>query len=225
MVRFLEERTPVQFYAVRGMPDYHPEFPGGKPGGGRTIECPLFPFARARAVGAARHAVAVHPRPHHDERDAAGQPRPRSRRRAEELAAPRGRQRARLRAGPRPAGSSRRCLDRGVEPRDLRLAGTELLIEDGRGRRRPRRRPPTASSRCGPRVGVILATGGFEWNPEYVRAFLRGPMTHPVSMPDLRRRRPAHGDEGRRHARQHARGVVDPRGGRAQGGQLDWAAS
>ena len=27
-----------------GMPDYHPEFPGGRPDGGRTIECPLFPF-------------------------------------------------------------------------------------------------------------------------------------------------------------------------------------
>ena len=33
------------------------------------------------------------------------------------------------------------------------------------------------------RSGVVLASGGFEWNPEYVRAFLRGPMTHPVSMP------------------------------------------
>ena len=30
--------------------------------------------------------------------------------------------------------------------------------------------------------GVILASGGFEWNEEYRRAFLRGPMTHPVSM-------------------------------------------
>jgi succinate dehydrogenase/fumarate reductase flavoprotein subunit len=33
------------------------------------------------------------------------------------------------------------------------------------------------------RRGVVLATGGFEWNKEYVRAFLRGPMTHPASMP------------------------------------------
>jgi hypothetical protein len=44
MVRFLEERTPVKFYAVEGMPDYHPEFPGGNPLGGRTIECPIFSF-------------------------------------------------------------------------------------------------------------------------------------------------------------------------------------
>ena len=44
MVEMLEAKTPVQFYAVAGMPDYHPEFPGGSPGGGRTLECPLYPF-------------------------------------------------------------------------------------------------------------------------------------------------------------------------------------
>ena len=44
MVELLEAKTPVQFYAVAGMPDYHPEFPGGSPGGGRTLECPIFAF-------------------------------------------------------------------------------------------------------------------------------------------------------------------------------------
>src|SRR4051794_31302668 len=44
MVDFLESKTPVQFYAVAGMPDYHPEFPGGSIEGGRTLECPLYPF-------------------------------------------------------------------------------------------------------------------------------------------------------------------------------------
>ena len=34
-----------------GMPDYHPEFPGGSPGGGRTLECPIYPVRRARRVG------------------------------------------------------------------------------------------------------------------------------------------------------------------------------
>jgi 3-oxosteroid 1-dehydrogenase len=29
---------------------------------------------------------------------------------------------------------------------------------------------------------VILATGGFEWNSDLVRAFTRGPLTHPVSI-------------------------------------------
>jgi succinate dehydrogenase/fumarate reductase flavoprotein subunit len=29
---------------------------------------------------------------------------------------------------------------------------------------------------------VILATGGFEWNKDLIRAFTRGPLTHPVSI-------------------------------------------
>jgi succinate dehydrogenase/fumarate reductase flavoprotein subunit len=34
------------------------------------------------------------------------------------------------------------------------------------------------------RKGVILATGGFEWNEDLVRTFLRGPMTAPAGSPD-----------------------------------------
>jgi succinate dehydrogenase/fumarate reductase flavoprotein subunit len=73
------------------------------------------------------------------------------------------------------------CLDRGVELR-VSAAGRELMSEDGRvtgavldvdG----------GSLVVRARAGVVLATGGFEWNPEYVRSFLRGPMTHPVSVP------------------------------------------
>ena len=82
MVELLEAKTPVQFYAVAGMPDYHPEFPGGSPGGGRTLECPIYPVRRARRVGRPGHAVAVLRRSaHHDERDAARQGRAASRRR------------------------------------------------------------------------------------------------------------------------------------------------
>src|SRR5258708_19064300 len=44
MIDFLARRTPVHFYSVPDFPDYHPEFPGGKPQGGRTLECPPFPY-------------------------------------------------------------------------------------------------------------------------------------------------------------------------------------
>ena len=40
---FLERARRCEFYAVPDFPDYHPEFPGGKPDGGRTVECPLYP--------------------------------------------------------------------------------------------------------------------------------------------------------------------------------------
>lgn len=33
------------------------------------------------------------------------------------------------------------------------------------------------------RQGVVIATGGFEWDPDLVRSFLRGPMTSPASVP------------------------------------------
>lgn len=179
MVRFFEERTPVQFYAVPGMPDYHPEFPGGKPSGGRTIECPLFAFAE---LGEWEHRVAVSPyMPGHlnmaETPLGAATPRPVD---PDEVA-------RRQRRNERGCGQAligrllRACLDRGVELHTS-APGTELLTDDG--------------SVAGARItsdgavvdvlahaGVVLATGGFEWNPEYVRTFLRGPMTHPVSVP------------------------------------------
>lgn len=40
------------------------------------------------------------------------------------------------------------------------------------------------SVRVRARKGVIIATGGFEWNKQLVRSFLRGPMTAPVSVPE-----------------------------------------
>jgi 3-oxosteroid 1-dehydrogenase len=178
MVRFLEERTPVQFYAVRGMPDYHPEFPGGKTGGGRTIECPLFPFAE---LGEWEQRVTPSPyMPGHltmsETPLGAATPKPVS---PDELA-------RRTQTNERGCGQAltgrllRACLDRGVEP-ETSAAGTELLIEDGRvAGVRVAMKDGEVEVRA--RVGVVLATGGFEWNPEYVRAFLRGPMTHPVSM-------------------------------------------
>src|SRR5699024_7491308 len=33
----------------------------------------------------------------------------------------------------------------------------------------------------GARKGVIIATGGFEWNKELVSSFLKGEITHPLS--------------------------------------------
>ena len=179
MVRFLEERTPVQFYAVRGMPDYHPEFPGGRPDGGRTIECPLFPF---RDLGPWEHRVTPSPyMPGHltmsETPLGAATPRPVDPAEVQRREA----------ANERGCGQAltgrllRACLDRDVEPQTS-AGGTELLMEDGRV---AGVRVATADGDLDvrARVGVVLATGGFEWNPEYVRAFLRGPMTHPVSVP------------------------------------------
>ncbi|MFV9453448.1 FAD-dependent oxidoreductase, partial [Rhodococcus sp. NM-2] len=44
MVTFLDAEAGTEFYVAEGFPDYHAEHPGGKAGGGRTLETPLFAF-------------------------------------------------------------------------------------------------------------------------------------------------------------------------------------
>jgi 3-oxosteroid 1-dehydrogenase len=179
MVSMLEAKTPVQFYAVPGMPDYHPEFPGGSPEGGRTIECPLFAFDELGEWAAKVTPSPYFANPHITMSETPlgkAVPEPPT---DEEL-------RRRAVHNERGCGQAlvgrllRACLDRGIEPQ-LEHRAVELLVADGRvtgvafdtpdGRRHV-----TA------RRGVILASGGFEWDSELCRAFLRGPMTHPVSI-------------------------------------------
>lgn len=179
MVRFLEAKTPVQFYAVDGMPDYHPEFPGGSPGGGRTLECPIFSF---QELGPWEHRVTPSPyfaNPHITMSDTPlgkAVPEPPS---AEEL-------RRRAEGNERGAGQAlagrllRACLDRGIEPR-TEHAATELIIEAGQVSG-VRFATPDGAFEARSEKGVILACGGFEHDRDLVRTFLRGPMTHPVSM-------------------------------------------
>jgi 3-oxosteroid 1-dehydrogenase len=179
MIELLEAKTPVQFYAVAGMPDYHPEFPGGSPGGGRTLECPIFPFDEL-----GDWASRVTPSPYfHDPRITISEtslgkavPEPPS---DEELA----RRSIRNERGSGQALAGRllkACLDRGIEPRTS-CAGQSLIIEDGAV---VGVLVDTADGPLEVRAtkGVILASGGFEWNEELRRAFLRGPMSHPVSI-------------------------------------------
>lgn len=179
MIELLEAKTPVQFYAVAGMPDYHPEFPGGSPGGGRTLECPIFPFDEL-----GDWASRVTPSPYfHDPRITMSEtslgkavPEPPS---DEELA----RRSIRNERGSGQALAGRllrACLDRGIEPRTS-CAGQSLVIEEGAvvGLMVY---TPDGPLQVRATKGVILASGGFEWNEQLRRAFLRGPMSHPVSI-------------------------------------------
>jgi 3-oxosteroid 1-dehydrogenase len=179
MVAFLEARTPVQFYAVAGMPDYHPEFPGGSPDGGRTIECPLYPFDE---LGHWQHRVT--PSPYFASPNITMSETPLGKAipdppRADEL------QRRQVH-NERGCGQAlvgrllRGCLDRGVEPH-TGWAARELLTESG-GVVGAAFDTADGPREVRARHGVILASGGFEWDPELCRAFLRGPMSHPVSI-------------------------------------------
>lgn len=172
VVDWLEATTTLRFTAVDGYPDYHPDRPGSLEHGGRTLDPGLFPF---RDLGEWTDRVTPSGRLEQlmlSETGLGGgtgqlDPATLDDRRTRDL---------------RGCGLSlvghllKACLDRDVVPQTGRRAvdlvktdpGWEVLFEDG------------ARALAD---AVVIATGGFEWNPNLVRAFLRGPMTAPVSMP------------------------------------------
>lgn len=179
MVEYLDREAHTGFYVCVGFPDYHPQNPGGKSGGGRTIETPLFPFAELD-----EWADRVTEGPYLDKSlvmtetllgSAVPQP-PSEQERARRA------ERDERGLGQGLVGRLlRSALDVGVEPHVSHRA-TNLILEE--------RRvagvvfdTPGGERRVTARQGVILATGGFEWNEEFKAAYLRGALTHPVSIP------------------------------------------
>jgi len=175
MIRYLEQHTPCRFHVLDGYPDYHPERPGGRIEGGRSLDNALFGFDElgdwAGLVRNHRGANPVMLR----ETPLGG---------ATELP-PADVITERLTAGQNGMGLAlvgallKGCLDRGIEPvlgaRAARLDTdngkvTGVQLHDGTA---------IAATRA-----VILATGGFEWNDELMRSFLRGPVTATAGSPD-----------------------------------------
>ncbi|MGI9622336.1 MAG: FAD-dependent oxidoreductase [Acidimicrobiales bacterium] len=177
-IEYLEHNTPCQFRLIEGYPDYHPEHPGGLPGGGRSLDNELFGFNELGEWGdKVRNHRGVAP-VMLSETPLGG---------ATEVP-PMDLIQARIADRQFGMGLSlvgallKAVLDRGIEPhtgcraRSLeieggRVVGVVLDTPDGELRVRARR-------------GVVLATGGFEWNEDLVKTFLRGPMTAPAGSPD-----------------------------------------
>jgi len=129
MVTWFEANTPVKFQIIKDFPDYHPEHPGAKPGGGRSLECPLFPYAD---LADWQDRVTVGPQLSGNimmSETSLGRGAP-SGVAPEELA----RRRVRDERG---AGQGligpllRACLDRRIEPR-TGMRAVELIVDDGR---------------------------------------------------------------------------------------------
>lgn len=176
MIRFFDEQTPVRLRLFTGFPDYQPQVPGAMVHGGRSFDPDVFPFEELGSW-----ATRVNP-------PKVGRPKLTSR--FEDRQAPLG-----------PEVLSER------ERRDCRGEGQALIGSLLRGildRRIPVHFETRARHLCregdrvvgvvaeshkgelriGARKGVIIATGGFEWNEQLVKSFLRGPMTGPVSVPE-----------------------------------------
>jgi 3-oxosteroid 1-dehydrogenase len=167
---WLHERSPLRLRLVDRYPDYHPEHPGGRPGGGRSFEPELFrttalgPWAD-RLIGPVRRLLI-------SEVPSGGGsgfiPDEVMRERTERGVEGLGRALvAALLAG---------CLDRGIEP----LLGHRAVALRGSGSGVT---GVVATTEGGERMlrcrSVVLATGGFEHDAELVRDFLRGPISHP----------------------------------------------
>ncbi len=178
MLQYLDENTPCSFHLLATYPDYHPEHPGGKPEGGRSIDNGLFPYPslgdwadRIRNQRGANPVMLIE-----TPLGGATEMPP-----AETIG-------KRMQDGENGMGLGlvgallKGCLDRGVEP-STRAKAEHLLIEDGRvvgveitnG---------DETQLIEARKAVIIATGGFEWNEELCRTFLRGPMTAPAGSPE-----------------------------------------
>jgi succinate dehydrogenase/fumarate reductase flavoprotein subunit len=185
MLDFVEKHSGLEFEIAAGFPDYKPELPGGRPSGGRSMNAKPFDLAR---LGSWSDRITSFPvdfsnvgidaetraRIHASVDDAAGD--------------------FCVAGTALIAGLLKGLLDLGVVPTtDARAV--ELIAAGGQ------ERSDTGMAQAGAiggvrisldgmdiRVrahrGVVLGTGGFEWDPKLVEAYLRGPMHGPVSPPN-----------------------------------------
>ncbi len=173
MLDFVEAHSGLRFEVATGFPDYQPELPGGQPTGGRSLSAVPFDLTQ---LGEWATQITSFPA---DWSNVGFDAETRARlhaaidERTSHLCV----------AGTALiAGLLKGLLDAGVTPHTNARA-EQLLAEDGeitgvriglQGR--------TVSVRA--RHGVILGTGGFEWDPALAQAFLRGPMHGAVSPPN-----------------------------------------
>lgn len=181
MVKFLEEKTPVKFTALKRYPDYHPEFDGGRPGG-RSLDPGLFStkdlgewadkLRRSPVFGMTAMSVS-------EATDWGVFSNPTKL--PYKLLAKRFSEGLVCYGGSLVGGMLKSCIERGIKPM-LSTPAKELIVEDGKviGLRAQQ---DGKDILIHAKKGVVLATGGFEWNKELAAQFLGGQLTHPNSPP------------------------------------------
>jgi 3-oxosteroid 1-dehydrogenase len=181
LVDFLEATTDLRFQAIPDYPDYHPDFFGGR-AGGRALDQGLFDTGELGPWASKLRRNPVNGKSPMTIAEAMSW---------KVFANPMGWDHKlvyeRYKRGIVHGGTSlmgkllKACLARGIEP-ELDTAGRELILEGGAvvgivvehaGVRRAIRA----------RGGVVLASGGFEWNEALRKAFLPPEVTHPLSPP------------------------------------------
>ncbi|KBZ59526.1 FAD-dependent oxidoreductase [Mycobacterium colombiense] len=173
MLDFIEAHSGLQFEIATGFPDYRPELPGGQPGGGRSLSAAPFDLAQ---LGEWATRITSFPA---DWSNVGFDAETRAR-----LHAAIDQRTGHLCVAGTAliAGLLKGLLDAGVTPHtSARAEG--LIAEDG-DITGVRVTLPDRAISVRARHGVILGTGGFEWDPALAQAFLRGPMHGAVSPPN-----------------------------------------
>jgi 3-oxosteroid 1-dehydrogenase len=173
MLDFVEAHSALRFEVADGFPDYQPELPGGQPAGGRSLSAGAFDL---KALGEWGSRITSFPA---DWSNVGFDAETRARLHAsvdqvsEELC---------VAGAALIAGLLKGLLDAGVSIHTNSPA-TELIVHSGEvvGVRIAEH---TQNIDVRARHGVVLGTGGFEWDPTSVQAFLRGPMHGAVSPPN-----------------------------------------
>jgi succinate dehydrogenase/fumarate reductase flavoprotein subunit len=177
MAKYLEEKTPVEFVPT-GMPDYQPDLPGARPQGGRTLDQEFYPRAELGdwAAKLRPSPLMFVPLRIEEGMQSMGNPRGLNVQAIVE----------RMQQGLMGSGNAlvgrllKGCLDRGIEiileTRACRLihdngavTGVEVDAPDGTAQIAAR--------------AVVLANGGFEWNPDLWARFQPGTLAQHCSPP------------------------------------------
>lgn len=173
MLDFVEAHSDLRFEVAEGFPDYKPELPGGRPSGGRSLNAKPFDLGLLGEWGGritsfpadfsnvgldAETRARIHASVDDESGDYC------------------------VAGTALIAGLLKGLLDLGVQPRTdaraLELFADPLGITGVRISKEGKEFNVRASR------GVVLGTGGFEWDTKLVEAYLRGPMRGAVSPPN-----------------------------------------
>jgi succinate dehydrogenase/fumarate reductase flavoprotein subunit len=176
MLRYFADKTPVRLHAYPGFPDYQPYIPGAKVHGGRCLDNDAFCFqqlgkwatkvnptkmrypVRGSLLEAANGTLDAETLAYREQHDYRG-------------------------LGQALIGALfKAVLERKIPIQFEKRA--RKLIKEGARVIGVIAEGSDGDFRVCARQGVVIATGGFEWNQELVNTFLRGPLTGPVSVPE-----------------------------------------
>lgn len=177
MIRYFAEKTPVRFHTFTDFPDYQPYMPGAKADGGRSLDNEAFSFERlGKWASRVNPSKMAYPLRGSLMEAITG---------ALDEAALAEREAGDYRGlGQALAGSLfMAVIDRDI-PVEFEKRARKLIKQDGRVIGVIAEDAQGRDYRVRARRGVVIATGGFEWNEMLVKTFLRGPLTGPVSVPE-----------------------------------------